>query len=224
MNTAFRTLLIAALFTAACSDGGDSDRGLNATTPGVDEITIDVTRDVRDNLAIHFGGPAARPSVGATRVRFDFSETSRAIVDGEGSVTGDFLFGTFGTSTRHGSLTIHYTPGGGGWLRTGRYLVQEDRDVASHVFELTVRDATTNVPVSGAITEARRVDEGRLTNANFTNVMGLVQLEVLPGAFDIEVRQDNYEPVVLRNVSTLGGVLALGDVRMTRLDSKLAIF
>lgn len=228
MSKSDRILLIVASFAAlssvACSKDGDSDRGLNAITPGVDEIVVDVNRDVRDNLSIYFRGPAARPPAGATIVRFDFNETARELRDGEGLVTGDFLYAAFGSPTRHGSLTVHYTPGGDGWLRTGRYEVQQDRDIASHVFELTVRDAATDVPLSGVLAEARRVDAGHLTNATYTDQLGHLQLQVLPGAFDIEVRQDNYEPVVLRNVSTLGDVLELGEVRMTRLSSKVTIF
>ncbi|MEE2832226.1 MAG: hypothetical protein VYD18_07690 [Candidatus Latescibacterota bacterium] len=47
-----------------------------------------------------------------------------------------------------------------------------------------------------------------------------MRLEVLPGAFDIEVPQDNFEPVFLRNVSTFDGV-QLGEIHPTRLAKAL---
>ena len=49
-----------------------------------------------------------------------------------------------------------------------------------------------------------------------------MRLEVLPGAFDIEVRRDDFEPVILRNVSTLDDGLQLGEIRLVRL-AKAAI-
>ena len=143
------------------------------------------------------------------------------MIDGAGVVTGDFQFAAFGQKKRQGSMTIYYRPGGGGWLRTGLYDVSEESEVASHVFAMTVRDASTNVPLTGALAEARRVEAGRVTNSTFTDVLGQIQLEVLPGAFDIEIHQENYEPVIVRNVATLDAVQELGDIRMVRLNSKI---
>ncbi|MFP6643186.1 MAG: hypothetical protein VCF24_06440 [Candidatus Latescibacterota bacterium] len=93
MSTTIKTLLFASAFAVACGDSDDNnpDRGLNSSMPGVDEITVDVTRDVGNNLAIHFGRAAGKPPVGATALRFDFNEISREVRDGEGVVTGDFL-------------------------------------------------------------------------------------------------------------------------------------
>ena len=93
MSRTGSALLIAAMFAVACSDNeNNADRGLNSTAPGVDEITVNTTRDVGDNLAIHFQRLAGKPPVGATLVRFDFSETSRELRDDQGVVTGDFIF------------------------------------------------------------------------------------------------------------------------------------
>ena len=60
MSMTIKTLLFAGAFAVACGDGDDNnpDRGLNSSMPGVDEITVDVTRDVGNNLAIHFGRAA----------------------------------------------------------------------------------------------------------------------------------------------------------------------
>ena len=60
MSTTIKTLLFAGAFAVACGDSDDNnpDRGLNSSTPGVDEITVDVTCDVGNNLAIHFGRAA----------------------------------------------------------------------------------------------------------------------------------------------------------------------
>ena len=46
-----------------------------------------------------------------------------------------------------------------------------------------------------------------------------MRLEVLPGAFNIEVRQDNFEPVFLRN--SFDGVQELGEIHPTRLAKAL---
>jgi len=75
----------------------------------------------------------------------------------------------------------------------------------------------------GVLAEARRVDETRITSATVTDLFGAMRLEVLPGAFDIEVRQDNFEPVFLRNVSTFDAVQKLGEIRLVRL-AKAPIF
>lgn len=213
----------AGAFAVACGDDdNDTDRGLNSSAPGVEEIVVDVTRDVGHNLAIHFRSAAGKPPVGARPPRFDFNEISRQVRDGEGVVTGDFLFAALGESRRKGSISIYYTPGGKGWQRTGVFDVAADVDVASHVFEMTVRDAATGMPIVGALAEARRVDEVRLTSTTFTDLLGRMRLEVLPGAFDIEVRRDDFEPVILRNVSTLDDELQLGEIRLVRL-AKAAI-
>ena len=224
MSATLRTWLLAGAFTVACSDGGGSDRGLNPSSVTVVDIDVNVTRDVRDNLALHFQGAARKPPAGVTSIRFDFNEISRNQRDGLGVVTGDFQFFAFGLPKHQGSLSIYYRSGGDGWLRTGLFDVAEDVDVASHVFALTVRDAATDVPLTGALAEARRVQAGRVTNSTFTDGLGRIQLEVLPGAFDIEIRQDNYEPVVIRNVPTLDAVQQLGDIRMVRLTGKVSIF
>ena len=206
MNATLRILLVAGAFAVACGE----------------EIVVDVTRDVGHNLAFHFRSAAGKPPVGARAPRFDFNEISRQVRDGEGVVTGDFLFAALGESRRKGSISIYYTPGGKGWLRTGVFDVAADVDVASHVFEMTVRDAATGMPIVGALAEARRVDEVRLTSTTFTDLLGRMRLEVLPGAFDIEVRRDDFEPVILRNVSTLDDGLQLGEIRLVRL-AKAAI-
>ncbi|HJP33089.1 MAG TPA: hypothetical protein QGF95_21295 [Candidatus Latescibacteria bacterium] len=225
MSTTLKTLLVTGLFAVACGDGNnEADRGLNSSAPGSDEIVVDVSRDVRDNLAIHFRGAAGKPPAGTTDIRFDFNEISREVSNGTGVVTGDFLFAVFGEQKRQGSITIYYTPGGDSWLRTGHFDVAENADVASHLFALTVRDASTDIPMAGALAEARRVDAGRVTNATFTDVLGQMQMQVLPGAFDIEVRQDNYEPVILRNVTTLDAVQQLGVIHLVPLTSKVTIF
>jgi hypothetical protein len=225
MSRTGSTLLIAAMFAVACSDNeNNADRGLNSTAPGVDEITVNTTRDVGDNLAIHFQRLAGKPPVGATLVRFDFSETSRELRDGQGVVTGDFIFSALGKPQKKGSISIFYTPGGDNWLRTGLFDVADDVDVASHVLAFTVRDASSNVLMAGALAEARRVDGTRITNTSVTDIAGRTQLEVLPGAFDIEVRQDNYAAVTLRNVTTLEAVQQLGEIRLIPLKSKVVIF
>ena len=77
------------------------------------------------------------------------------------------------------------------------------------------------MPVVGALVEARRVDDMRVTSTTVTDLLGEMRLEVLPGAFDIEVRQDNFEPVFLRNVSTFDGVQELGEIHLTRLAKAL---
>ncbi len=225
MRATLTALLFAGAFAVACGDGSsNTDRGLNSSSPGVADIAVDVTRDVRDNLAIHFQRAAGKPPAGASTIRYDFNEISRQVRDGEGVVTGDFQYAAFGAPKRQGSLTIYYHPGGGGWLRTGLFDVVEGAEVGSHVFAMTVRDAATDVPLSGALAEARRTQPGRVTNSTFADIRGQLQLEVLPGDFDIEIRQDNYEPVVLHNVTTLGAVQQLGEIRMVRLSSKLSIF
>jgi len=190
----------------------------------VADIDVSVTRDVCDNLALHFQGAAGKPPVGVTSIRFDFNEISRGERDGLGVVTGDFQFAAFGQTKRQGSLTLYYRPGGNGWLRTGLFDLAEDVDVASHVFALTVRDSSTDVSLTGALAEARMVQLGRVTSSTLTDVLGRIQLEVLPGDFDIEIHQGNYEPVVIRNVPTLDAVQQLGDIRMVRLTGKVSIF
>jgi hypothetical protein len=97
--------------------------------------------------------------------------------------------------------------------------VTQDVDVASHVFAMTVRDASTGMPVVGALAEARRVDDMRVTSTTVTDLLGEMRLEVLPGAFDIEVRQDNFESVFLRN--SFDGVQELGEIHPTRLAKAL---
>ena len=161
-------------------------------------------------LATTWRSTSGVPPVGATALRFDFNEISREVRDGEG-VAGDFLFAAFGAPQRKGSISIYYAPGGESWLRTGIFEVTQDVDVASHVFAMTVRDASTGMPVVGALAEARRVDDMRVISTTVTDLLGEMRLEVLPGAFDIEVRQDNFEPVFLRNVSTSDAVQELGE-------------
>jgi len=224
MSATLRTLLLAGAFAVACSDGGGSDRGLNPSSATVADIDVNVTRDVRNNLALHFQGAAGKPPAGVTSIRFDFNEISRGERDGLGVVTGDFQFAAFGQTRRQGSMTIYYRSGGNGWIRTGLFDVAEDVDVASHVFTLTVRDAATDVPLTGALAEARRVEAGRVTSSTFTDGFGRIQLEVLPGAFDLEIQQESYEPVVIRNVTTLDAVQQLGDIRMVRRTGKVSIF
>tara|TARA_B100000809_G_C15045478_1_gene497073 strand:- start:60 stop:473 length:414 start_codon:yes stop_codon:yes gene_type:complete len=108
----------------------------------------------------------------------------------------------------------------GGWLRTGHYDVEENVAVISHMFNLTVRDASTDRLMTSAFAEAHRVEDARITNLTIADDSGKIQLEVLPGAFDIEVQKENYDPVILRNVSTLNSVRELGDIRLTPLNPR----
>jgi hypothetical protein len=71
----------------------------------------------------------------------------------------------------------------GGWLRTGHYDVEENVAVISHMFNLTVRDASTDRLMTSAFAEAHWVEDARITNLTIADDSGKIQLEVLPGAF-----------------------------------------
>ena len=158
--------------------------------------------------------------MGATALRFDFNEISREVRDGEG-VAGDFLFAAFGAPQRKGSISIYYAPGGESWLRTGIFEVTQDVDVASHVF---CHDGTRRLhgyARGGRLGRGPQGGRHARHATTVTDLLGEMRLEVLPGAFDIEVPQDNFEPVFLRNVSTFDGVQELGEIHPTRLAKAL---
>ena len=119
-------LVAASALLAACSD---SDNGNNrATGPAAldaGDINVDLTRDVRDNLASHFSVTAAKLPNRAADLRYDFHETSRTMAGNEGIVTGDFIFFAEGDPVEKGSLAIFYTAGQTAWFRSGLFEVSD---------------------------------------------------------------------------------------------------
>jgi hypothetical protein len=214
--------LIAGAFTVACGDSNDGGGVGPTAAPPPSDIVVDLSRDVRDNLSLHYL-PAAKPPAKAAEIHFDFHETARAARDGRGVVTGDFIYRALGVPTRKGSIDIFYRPGNGVWLRTGLFEVTDGTQVQSAVFSLTVRDASTTAPLLGVDVEARRVDDVR-SSAGTTDILGQAQLEVLPGVFQITVRREDYVPFTTERLTTVEGVLQLSDLRLQPLNPKVSRF
>ena len=210
-------LVAASALLAACSD---SDNGNNrATGPAAldaGDINVDLTRDVRDNLASHFSVTAAKLPNRAADLRYDFHETSRTMAGNEGIVTGDFIFFAEGDPVEKGSLAIFYTAGQTAWFRSGLFEVSDQVAQDVHEFTVAVRDASTLRPIVGAEVEARRI-EGRSTARIFTNSDGQATVQVLPGVFQIEVSRDFYTATMTDNITTVGASNQLFDIALVRI-------
>ena len=211
-------VLFAFLFVIGCGSGV-----LNSPeSPNLSTIPLTLSADVGENLVRHFAPHATKPPVNRqlpSRVyRFDFVEQSRTLSpEGNGIISGAFLFSINNQPSQSGLIELIYTPEGSVWRKT-----QDVRIVKTEVEAITlianVRDSESGQPLENIEVEARRPDGVRTSRTVRTDETGIATLKVLPGEFEIAVDHPNFQPVTVTTVQADMAQVDVGDIQLTPIN------
>ena len=209
---AILALGLSGLFIACGNSGVDSPAVLS-----VDALPFQLTQDVGENLVAHFSTLAGKPPVNrlSTPYQFDFLETARTLTpNGEGLISGTFLFSLPNQPVRRGTIDIFYLPEGDIWRRTGQIRVQET-DVRSIILITQVINDRTREPVDRVAVIARREDGIRSSGRILTDDRGRATLEVLSGNFQISANHPGFVATTTPVVSATQSQLLLDSIFLT---------
>ena len=163
----------------------------------------------------HYANVASKPPMSQRTSIFtlDFLEKSRSFTqDGEGLIRGIFLFSVDNKPPRQGILDLFYEPEKGVWRRTFRYHIEE-QDVDTIILHTRIKDSVADVPVEQVEVFARRLkDEFCMSRRVRTDALGVANLEVLAGDFQILVDHPDYQPVDLLTVSAAESELHMDEI------------
>jgi hypothetical protein len=119
MTIIMNAAVMMTLLTVGCgSNVLDSSR-----SPDLATIPLALTADVGESLVRHFSGPSTKPAdnrqLPSRIYRFDFLEQDRTLSpQGNGIISGEFLFSINNQPSQRGLIELTYTPEGSTWRKS----------------------------------------------------------------------------------------------------------
>ncbi|MDA0711387.1 MAG: carboxypeptidase-like regulatory domain-containing protein [bacterium] len=197
-------MLLALLSSIGCG----SDVLNSSGSPDLSAMPLVLTLDVGDNLVRHFSQQSPKPAVDRPLPKrtyhFDFVERGRTLSpEGNGIISGDFLFSINNQPSQRGSIEIVYAPDGAVWQRTRDVrILQKEIEAVTLVAE--IRDSESGQPLADAAVEARPADGVRTSRTVRTDASGRAEVEVLAGEFELTVEHPRFQTTFVAAVNANG--------------------
>lgn len=206
------------LFLVGCGSGITHSSG----SPDLSTLPFTLTTDVGENLVHYFSPQATKPPVNRqlpNRIyRFDFVEHERTLSsDGNGVISGAFLFSINNQPAQRGLIELTYTSDGSIWRKTNNVRIVQT-DIEAITLIANVHDSESGLPLQNVAVEARRSDGVRTSRTVRTDEFGVATLEVLAGDFEIVVDHPNFQPISLTTIRADMAQVKIEDIKLAPIN------